>query len=142
MKPGYSFYGWLVERSVISNIRTGYISFRKRAVVFGVNLLNATEAAELTFAAVEVPVMVTVGGREFRIPPVVRYGYSLDTMYGERKLRDPGFASKLVSEIKLRGRRVFDLCLSAQIVTRLDKQMRLLPSHQVDVSHGVACGVR
>jgi len=81
--------------------------------------------------------MIGVGGRERGLPPLVGDGHLLDTVDGKRKFRSPWLSGQFVCEIELGRRRVGDGRLRAEIVHRLDQQMRLLAAHKVDVANGL-----
>ena len=61
--------------------------------------------------------------------------YALHHMHWERQARDPRFAIVLVGQIEFCRGCVLDHRLRAKIVDCLNEQMRLLPTHEIDVAH-------
>src|SRR6476646_10599980 len=118
VEPRDGFNRRLIERVVIRYVRTRNVSLQELAIALGVNLLDTTEATELTFNAVEVPMMITVGGREFCVAPFVGYRHSLDTVHRKRQLRDPRSSRTLIRQIELCGWRLINRRPSTEIVDR------------------------
>ena len=79
--------------------------------------------------------MVGVTGDEAVAADVVVGLHALDHMHGEGKPGHPRFPCELVGEVELGGGRVLNPSLGAEVVDRLDQEVRLLAAHQVDVTH-------
>ena len=104
--PGDGLDRRLVERLVVGDVRAGGIALRELAVGLDIHLLDAAEAAELAFDAVEVAVVIAVGAGERGLPPLVSDGDFLDAVHRERQFRDPRLSGQLVLQIELGRRRV------------------------------------
>ena len=78
MKPGDGLDRRLVERLVVGDVRAGRIALGEFAVGLDIDLLDAAEAAELALGAIEIAVVVAVGGGESGLPPLVGDGDLLD----------------------------------------------------------------
>jgi len=89
--------------------------------VLGVDLFDASEAAELALDTVEIAVMIAVGAGESGFTPLVLDRDAADTMDREREPRDPGAAGSLVVEIEACRGRVFDGGGGAEVVVDLDE---------------------
>src|SRR5262245_10924473 len=60
---------------------------------------------------------------------------AFDDVDRKRDLRYPGFTRRLVGEVELCRRSILDYCFCSQIVLGGHEQVRLLPTHKVDVAH-------
>jgi len=69
--PGAGLDGWLVERLVVSNIRTGSVAAFEASVGFDIHLIDATETTKLPLDPIKITVMVRITTRETRLAPFV-----------------------------------------------------------------------
>jgi hypothetical protein len=109
---------------------------RKGGEVFGIPLINASEAAELALNSVVIAVMVGAAGHEQVAADVVEGLHLFHDVNGEGQARDPGRTCQLVLHVKFRGGRVLDDGFRAEVVSDTHQKMGLLATHQVDIAHG------
>ena len=98
-------------------------------------MIDAPEATELPFDAVEVAMVVRVGCREVSVAPAIGdrdLGHALNR---KRQPRDPRLAGHQVLQVIAGRRRVLDVRSKTQIVSEAGEQMRLLAAHQIHVFH-------
>ena len=146
--PGDGFDRGLVKRVVVGDPGTADVVGDCLVVALDIQYLHAAETAKLAFDAVEVAVVIAVGGAEFCAAPFVGDGDFADAVHRERQARDPRRARLQVLQIKARRWRVFDLGGGAQVVFDFDQQVRLfvlallllsriravLSCHEVDIA--------
>src|SRR6188474_1718287 len=108
MKPCNRLYRRLVEFVIVRKVRVVFVAYFESSIVLNVNLLDASETAKLTFDPVVIAVMITVGRREFRLPPLIRHGRFFDYMNWKRHFCDPGLPCELVGDVEFRRRRITD----------------------------------
>src|SRR6185436_7732895 len=134
VKPRASCYRWLEEfrRCILiplEPLHTGHIISER----FGVPLFYHSKTAKFPLFTVEVPVVISVSGREALAADVIEALHAFDDVNGERQSCDPWISLSLVGEIELGGRSVLHACLSANVVLRDGQKIRLL-LHQLDVT--------
>ena len=86
---------------------TTAVQARSREILecFGVELIHPAEAAKLSLPPVKIPVVIFVGGDQFRFADVVDHLHFVDDLHRERQLGDPGGAVGLIlKEVFGRGR--------------------------------------
>ncbi len=146
VEPRPREHGWQVGRRVLvvgeAAVRRQDTVARQRTDLLGVPRVHQAEPAELTFLAVEVPVVIGVPGHEAVATDAVVRLDPLDHVHRERQSGDPRHAVAPVLEIELRGRRVGDGGLGAEIVGHPGQEVGLVPAHQVHVAQRSAGVVR
>src|SRR6185369_7678433 len=124
VKPRTRKHGWHMSRRVqVGNIGKRAI-FSERGKLFSVELLHHAEAAELTFSAVEVTVVIFVLSDKTIVTDVIQSLELRDYVDGKRDLRDPRFAFAFVVKVEAGRRCVSNSRLSAEVIVDAYEQVR------------------
>src|SRR5712692_4933064 len=101
-------------------------------------LFDESKSPEFTFKTIVEAMMIAVQGNESRADDVITSLNLFNYVYGKWQFRDPWGACCLILQVELRGSGVCQVCHLAHIIVDRLQQVRLLPSHQIDISHGLA----
>src|ERR1019366_4084003 len=101
MKPGLRQRGRHIRGRVLVVGLGKSAGTRERGEFFGVPLVDSAEAAEFTFHAVVIAMMVSVAGNETVAADVVVGLHPLDDVHGKRKSRQPRRSGQLVGYVEL-----------------------------------------